>query len=69
MNGGEPLKLTDEKNGVDDFVWRPDGAALAYTATPESPNAKAVEHHEDSFDVTEEPWTAQAAIDRIQPSM
>jgi dipeptidyl aminopeptidase/acylaminoacyl peptidase len=61
MNGGEPLKVTDEKNGVDDFAWRPDGAALAYTATPESPNAKDIEHHEDAFNVTEEPWTAQEA--------
>lgn len=60
MNGGEPLQLTHEKNGVDDVVWRPDGKAFAYTAKPEPPDAKAREHHEDAFNVTEEAWTEQA---------
>jgi len=66
MDGGEPLKLTDEKNGVDDFAWRPDGKTIAYAATPESPNKKALDHHEDAFNVTEEAWTAQAPADLDQ---
>jgi dipeptidyl aminopeptidase/acylaminoacyl peptidase len=61
MNGGEPLQLTHEKKGVDDFEWRPDGRALAYSAEIESPNAKALEHREDAFNVTEEAWTAQSS--------
>ena len=59
MNGGEPLALTSEKNGVDAFAWRPDGKAIAYAATPENPRTKAIEHGENAFDVTEEAWTAQ----------
>ncbi|MGB6985482.1 MAG: S9 family peptidase [Candidatus Aquilonibacter sp.] len=60
MNGGEPLQLTHEKNGVDDFAWRPDGKMLAYAAEPEATNAKALEHGENAFNVTEEAWTEQS---------
>ncbi len=59
MNGGAPVALTKEKNGVEDFDWRPDGRAIAYTAEPEARDAKAREHHEDAFDVTEEAWTEE----------
>jgi dipeptidyl aminopeptidase/acylaminoacyl peptidase len=59
MSGGEPLALTDEKNGVNAFAWRRDGKAIAYAATPENPRAKAIEHGEDAFNVTEEAWTEQ----------
>jgi dipeptidyl aminopeptidase/acylaminoacyl peptidase len=61
MNGGEPLQLTHEKNGVRSFAWRPDGRALAYAAQPEPANEKELEHGEDAFDVTEEAWTEQSA--------
>lgn len=59
MNGGAPVQLTHEKNGVEGFDWRPDGKALAYVSTPESKNAKAIEHHEDAFEETGEAWTEQ----------
>jgi dipeptidyl aminopeptidase/acylaminoacyl peptidase len=61
MDGGEPLQLTHEKGGVNDYAWRPDGRALAYAATPEAPNAKAIEAHDDGFTVTDDAWTAQSA--------
>ncbi len=60
MSGGEALQLTHEKNGVDDFAWRPDGKVLAYAAEPEPANAKALEHGENAFNVTEEAWTEQS---------
>lgn len=61
MNGGEPLQITHEKNGVDAFDWRPDGRAFAYSAHIDAPNAKAIKEHEDAFNVTDEAWTDQAA--------
>ncbi|MGA8535456.1 MAG: prolyl oligopeptidase family serine peptidase [Candidatus Tumulicola sp.] len=61
MDGGEPVALTHQKEGVSDFAWRPDSRALAYFATPEAPNAKAIEGHDDAFQVTDDAWTAQAA--------
>jgi dipeptidyl aminopeptidase/acylaminoacyl peptidase len=61
MDGGEALQLTREKKGVENYRWRPDGRALAYVAGGEAPNAKAIEAHDDAFNVTDEAWTAQAA--------
>jgi dipeptidyl aminopeptidase/acylaminoacyl peptidase len=61
MDGGEALQLTHEKKGVEAYRWRPDGRALAYVAGGEAPNAKAIEAHDDAFNVTDEAWTAQAA--------
>ncbi len=61
MDGGEALQLTHEKRGVEGYRWRPDGRALAYVAGGEAPNAKAIEAHDDAFNVTDEAWTAQAA--------
>jgi dipeptidyl aminopeptidase/acylaminoacyl peptidase len=61
LDGGEPLQLTHEKKGVSDFIWRPDSRALTYVATPEAPNAKAIENHDDAFEVTDDAWTAQEA--------
>jgi dipeptidyl aminopeptidase/acylaminoacyl peptidase len=60
MDGGEPLQLTHEKNGVDDFAWRPDSKMLAYSAEPEAANQTALDHGENAFNVTEEAWTEQS---------
>jgi dipeptidyl aminopeptidase/acylaminoacyl peptidase len=61
MDGGEALQLTHEKKGVENYDWRPDGRELAYVAGGEAPDAKAIEAHDDAFNVTDEAWTAQAA--------
>jgi dipeptidyl aminopeptidase/acylaminoacyl peptidase len=60
LEGGEPLQLTHEKNGIDQFEWRPDGKALAYAAEPEAKNQTALDHGENAFNVTEEAWTEQS---------
>lgn len=60
LGGGEPLQITHEKNGIDNFAWRPDGKMLAYSAEPVPANEKALEHDEDAFNVTEEAWTEQS---------
>ena len=59
MNGGEPKQLTHEKDGVAAYDWRPDEKMLAYASIPEPKNQKALDHHEDAFDVTGEAWTDQ----------
>jgi dipeptidyl aminopeptidase/acylaminoacyl peptidase len=61
MNGGEPVAVTHEKNGVSDFAWRPDGEAFAYSADVDPPNQKAIDKHDDTFDVKQDAWTAQSA--------
>ena len=61
MNGGEPVQLSHAKNGVSDFAWRPDSRALAFVSEADAPNAKAIEEHDNAFNVTDDAWTAQRA--------
>ncbi|MEA2785595.1 MAG: hypothetical protein QOF71_1699 [Candidatus Eremiobacteraeota bacterium] len=65
VDGGEAERVTDEERGVGGFTWRPDGREIAYLTEDEAPNHKAIEAHDDAFDVTQEAWTARAAA---QPS-
>ena len=58
-------RVTDAERGVGGFNWRPDGREIAYITEDEAPNHKAIEAHDDAFDVTQEAWTARAAA---QPS-
>ena len=60
MDGGEPARITDAKNGVESFTWRPDGRAFAYVARDESPDAKRIKEHDDWFEVTDNAWTSRA---------
>jgi len=65
VDGGEAERVTDAERGVGGFTWRPDGREIAYVTEDEAPNHKAIEAHDDAFDVTQEAWTARAAS---QPS-
>jgi dipeptidyl aminopeptidase/acylaminoacyl peptidase len=51
MDGGEAMKITDAPEGVEQFAWRPDGKDLAYVSADEPANKKAIESHEDAFEV------------------
>jgi dipeptidyl aminopeptidase/acylaminoacyl peptidase len=61
VDGGEALRVTDAERGVEGFAWRPDGRELAYVTRDEPPNKKAIDAHDDVFEVTHETWTARAS--------
>ncbi len=61
MNGGEPLKITDAPEGVEQFAWRPDGQALAYVSPDEPKNKEAIKKHEDAFEVGDNDFLTTAA--------
>jgi dipeptidyl aminopeptidase/acylaminoacyl peptidase len=61
VDGGEALRVTDAERGVEGFAWRPDGRELAYVTRDEPPNKKAIDAHDDAFEVTHETWTARAS--------
>jgi dipeptidyl aminopeptidase/acylaminoacyl peptidase len=61
VDGGEATRVTDAERGVDGFAWRPDGRELAYVTNDEPANKKAIEAHDDAFEVTKEAWTARAS--------
>ncbi len=61
MDGGEALRITDSPTGVMQYAWKPDGAAVAYTAPDEPANKKEMEKGDDAFEVGDNDFTAQAA--------
>lgn len=61
MNGGDARPVTKAPEGVEQFAWRPDGAALAYVAQDEKPKKTGIDKYRDSFEVGNNPITAHAA--------
>ncbi len=62
MNGGDPVRITDSKTGVDEYTWSPDGMKIAFVAQDTVPNPKAIEHHEDAFQVTDNNYLVREAL-------
>jgi len=60
MAGGEARKITDAPQGVEQFAWSPDGASIAY-ASPDPPDQKALDRHEDSFEMGDDGLFTSAA--------
>jgi dipeptidyl aminopeptidase/acylaminoacyl peptidase len=60
MAGGEARKITDAAQGVEQFAWSPDGASIAY-ASPDPPDQKALDRHEDSFEMGDDGLFTSAA--------
>ena len=50
MNGGDAKQLTNGPDAVEQFAWRPEGKMIAY-ATPDPTDKKAIEAHQDVFEV------------------
>lgn len=64
MNGGDPVRLTEAKQGVDEFAWSPDSSQIAYITADEAENAKAIKQHDDAFQVTDNNFLTRAALTR-----
>ncbi len=61
MDGGDARPVTKAPEGVEQFAWRPDGAALAYVAEDAKPKQTGAERYRDSFQVGNNPITAHDA--------
>ncbi len=59
--GGTPRQVSNAKNGVDLYAWRPDGKALAYVTGDDPPNERAIQRHDDLFQVGDDSFTTRAA--------
>ncbi len=49
--GGEAVAITQVKDGVRQFAWKPDGSAIAYVASDSLPVREGTERHNKSFEV------------------
>jgi dipeptidyl aminopeptidase/acylaminoacyl peptidase len=59
--GGDPQTITAAKNGVESYAWSHDGKWFAFVTEDDAPNQKAIDAHEDSFEVVGDAWTAHGA--------
>ncbi len=62
MNGGDAMRITTAKRGVDEFSWSPDGKQVAFITEDEAPNKKAIKEHNDAFQVTDNNFLVRAAL-------
>ncbi len=61
MNGGDAKKITNTTNGVEQFAWSPDGKQIAYVTSDDPPSQKAIDAHNDSFEVGDNDYLATSA--------
>jgi len=59
FDGGDARPVTIAADGVQQFAWRPDGAAIAYTAADPEPKRSGADRFRNSFVFTTEPITAR----------
>ena len=62
MEGGDAIRITEAKHGVDSFSWSPDGTQLAFVSPDEAANAEAIKAHDDAFQVTDNHFLTRAAL-------
>lgn len=62
MDGGDAMRITDARQGVDSYGWSPDGTQLAFISADEAANAKAIKAHDDAFQVTDNNFLARTAL-------
>jgi dipeptidyl aminopeptidase/acylaminoacyl peptidase len=53
--------VTHEPRGVDAFAWQPDGRSFTFLEQDEAPNQKAIDAHDDAFEVGDNQWNLTAA--------
>ncbi len=61
MSGGEARMVTKADNGVDAFALRPDGKAVAYITSDDSPRKQDIKDHHDLFVVGDNDFLTQKA--------
>ncbi len=59
LDGGDAHPVTHAKGGVEQFAWRPDGAAIAFVCADPPPQANGADRFRDSFVFTTEPIVAR----------
>lgn len=66
LGGGEAQRVTDQKRGVQTYVWHPDGASFAFLGEEEPVEPTGEERHNKSFEVGDNVYLAQSASLPVQ---
>ncbi|MGH8126721.1 MAG: S9 family peptidase, partial [Rhodanobacteraceae bacterium] len=53
MDGGDAMRVTDSKQGVDTYSWSPDGSQIAFISQDPALNAKAIKAHDKGFRISD----------------
>ncbi|HEY7872795.1 MAG TPA: S9 family peptidase [Rudaea sp.] len=62
MAGGDAVRITRSKHGVDEFTWSPDGKRIAFVTEDAPVNEKAIKEHNKSFQVTDGHFLLREAL-------
>ena len=62
MNGGDAVRITAAKQGVDEFTWSPDGTRIGFVTEDAPLNEKAIKEHNKSFQVTDGHFLLRKAL-------
>lgn len=58
LQGGDPIQITHAGAGVEQFIWRPDGKAIAYLTRDTPPKKTGIARFEDGYQVTDNAYLA-----------
>jgi dipeptidyl aminopeptidase/acylaminoacyl peptidase len=61
MPSGEARRASNAPEGVQQFVWSPDGRSFAYATRDEAEKKEGIERHNASFEITNDDYLVQAA--------
>ncbi|HST28340.1 MAG TPA: S9 family peptidase [Rudaea sp.] len=62
MDGGDAMRVTAAKQGVEEFTWSPDGTRIAFVSEDVPVNEKAIKEHNKSFQVTDGHFLLREAL-------